>query len=138
MATSDQRLNANATAGGTSTLTLVITNTGSADLTNVKMSSTPPRGWKITFDQDTIATIPAGNTGNTAQVVATIEPPANAVAGDYNLTIRATSTDETTAADSVDVRTTVDTSPVGLLIGIGILIVVAAGLFFVFQRYGRR
>lgn len=138
MTTSDQRLNANATAGGSSTLTMVITNTGSAPLTNVKMTSSPPRGWKITFDQDTIATIPAGSTGNAAQVVVTLQPPANAVAGDYNLTIRATSTDETTAADSVDVRTTVDTSPVGLLIGIGILIVVAAGLFFVFQRYGRR
>lgn len=138
MTTSDQRLNANATAGGTSTLTVVITNTGSAPLTNVKMTSTPPRGWKVTFDQDTIASIPAGSTGNTAQVLVTIQPPANAVAGDYNLTIRATSTDETSAADSVDVRTTVDTSPVGLLIGIGILIVVAAGLFFVFQRYGRR
>ena len=85
-----------------------------------------------------IATIPAGTTGNTAQVLVTLQPPANAVAGDYNLTIRATSTDESSAADSVDVRTTVDTSPIGLLIGIGILIVVAAGLFFVFQRYGRR
>jgi uncharacterized repeat protein (TIGR01451 family) len=138
LATSDQRLNANATAGGTSTLTLVVTNTGSAPLTNVKMTSTPPRGWKVTFDQDTIASIPAGSTGNTAQVLVTIQPPGNAVAGDYNLTIRATSADESSAADKVDVRTTVDTSPVGLLIGIGILIVVAAGLFFVFQRYGRR
>jgi uncharacterized repeat protein (TIGR01451 family) len=138
MTTSDQRLNANATAGGTSTFTVVITNTGSAPLTNVKMTSAPPRGWKVTFDQDTIATIPAGSTGSTAQVLVTLQPPANAVAGDYNLTIRATSTDEPSAADSVDVRTTVDTSPVGLLIGIGILIVVAAGLFFVFQRYGRR
>jgi uncharacterized membrane protein len=36
------------------------------------------------------------------------------------------------------VRTTVETSPIGLVIGIGILIVVAAGLFLVFQRYGRR
>jgi uncharacterized repeat protein (TIGR01451 family) len=138
LATSDQRLNANATAGGTSTLTVVVTNTGSAQLTNVKMSSSPPRGWKVTFDQDTIASIPAGTTGNSAQVLVTIQPPGNAVAGDYNLTIRATSADESSAADSVDVRTTVDTSPVGLLIGIGILIAVAAGLFFVFQRYGRR
>ncbi len=138
LATSDQRLNANATAGGTSTVTVVVTNTGSAPLTNVKMSASPPRGWKVTFDQETIASIPAGTTGNSAQVLVTIQPPGNAVAGDYNLTIRATSTDESSAADSVDVRTTVDTSPVGLLIGIGILIVVAAGLFFVFQRYGRR
>jgi uncharacterized repeat protein (TIGR01451 family) len=137
--TSDQRLNANATAGGPSTLNVIVTNTGSAPLTNVKMTSTPPRGWKVTFDQETIAQIPAGSGANAKVAVAvTIEPPANAVAGDYNLTIRATSTDESSATDSLDVRTTVDTSPVGLLIGIGILIVVAVGLFFVFQRYGRR
>ncbi|MEO8625724.1 MAG: NEW3 domain-containing protein, partial [Candidatus Limnocylindrales bacterium] len=86
MATSDQRLNANATAGGTSTLTLIVTNTGSAPLTNVKMTSSPPRGWKVTFDQETIATIPAGSaTSAQAAVVVTIQPPANAVAGDYNL-----------------------------------------------------
>ena len=65
----------------------------------------------------------------------TVVPLSSAVPA---MTIRATSTDESSAADSVDVRTTVDTSPIGLLIGIGILIVVAAGLFFVFQRYGRR
>ena len=137
--TSDQRLNANATAGGTSTLNLLVTNTGSAPLTNVKLTSTPPTSWKVTFDQPTIASIPAGS-GADAQVpvVVTIQPPANAVAGDYQLTIRATSADYSSATGSVSVRTTVDTSPVGLLIGIGILIVVAVGLFFVFQRYGRR
>jgi len=137
--TSDQRLNANASAGGASTLNVLITNTGSAPLTNVKMTSTPPRGWKISFDQETIAQIPAGSATNAQVAVAvTIEPPSNAVAGDYQLTIRATSTDEASATDSIEVRTTVDTSPIGLLIGIGILVVVAAGLFFVFQRYGRR
>jgi uncharacterized repeat protein (TIGR01451 family) len=137
--TSDQRLNATATAGSASTLNVVITNTGSAPLTNVKMTSTPPRGWKITFDKETIAQIPAGSGADAqATVAVTIEPPGNAVAGDYQLTIRATSTDEVSATDSIEVRTTVDTSPIGLLIGIGILVVVAAGLFFVFQRYGRR
>ncbi|MEA2676506.1 MAG: hypothetical protein QOJ81_647 [Chloroflexota bacterium] len=136
--TTDQRLNANATAGGASVLSVLVTNTGSAPLANVKMTATPPRGWKVEFDQETVAEIPAGNTGNAATVLVTITPPANAVAGDYQLTIRATSVDESSATDSIEVRTTVDTSPIGLLIGIAILIVVAAGLFFVFQRYGRR
>jgi uncharacterized repeat protein (TIGR01451 family) len=135
--TSDQRLNAAATAGSKTTLDLVVTNTGSAPLTNVKLTSTPPRGWTISFDQETIAEIQPG-AENAAKVRATIEPPSNAVAGDYVLTIRASSADETSAFDSIDVRTTVDTSPIGLVIGIGVLIVVAAGLFFVFQRYGRR
>jgi len=33
---------------------------------------------------------------------------------------------------------TVETSPIGYIIGIAILVLVAVGLFFVFQRYGRR
>jgi len=38
----------------------------------------------------------------------------------------------------MDIRTTVETSPIGYIIGIAILVLVAVGLFFVFQRYGRR
>jgi uncharacterized repeat protein (TIGR01451 family) len=135
--TEDQRLNATATAGGKSTLNLVVTNTGSAPLSNVRLTTTPPRGWTITYDQETIPQVLPG-VDNAVKVVATIEPASNAVAGDYVLTIRATAGDDSTATDSVDIRTTVDTSPIGLLIGIGVLIVVAAGLFYVFQRYGRR
>ena len=140
LGTSDQRLNASATAGGSSTLTLLVTNTGTAPLTNVKMTSSAPSKWTVTFDQDTIASIPAGDptTGAQVPVVVTIQPPGDAVAGDYQLTIRATPSDESSAAQAIQIRTTVDTSPIGLLIGIGILVVVAAGLFFVFQRYGRR
>jgi uncharacterized membrane protein len=135
--TSDQRLNAAATAGGSSTVDLVVTNTGSAPLANVRLVATPPRNWEVTFDQETIPEIQPG-VDKGVTVTATITPPSNAVAGDYQLTIRATSGEDSTATDTIELRTTVDTSPIGLLIGIGILIVVAAGLFYVFQRYGRR
>ncbi|MEP7158645.1 MAG: NEW3 domain-containing protein [Chloroflexota bacterium] len=138
LGTSDGLLNARVTAGATSVLTLVIENNGTAPLTNVKMAATPPRNWKITFDLETVPEIPAGSTGNTATVQATIEAPANAVAGDYQLTIRATSQEESSASDNVEIRATVDTSPTGYLIGIAVLVAVAVGLFFVFQRYGRR
>jgi uncharacterized membrane protein len=136
--TTDGRLNARVTAGNASVLNVVLTNTGSSALTNVTLTATPPRDWKVTFDQDTIAEIPAGSNGNSVNVAVNIEAAGNALAGDYLLTIRATSQDESSATDSIEVRTTVDTSPIGYLIGIGILIVVAVGLFFVFQRYGRR
>jgi uncharacterized membrane protein len=138
IATSDGLLNARVTAGSTTVINVVVENTGTAPLTNVKLSATPPRNWKVTFDQETLAQIPAGAANNTATVRATVEAPANAVAGDYQLTIRASSQDESSAADSLEIRTVVDTSPTGYLIGIGVLIAVAVGLFFVFQRYGRR
>jgi uncharacterized repeat protein (TIGR01451 family) len=137
LATRDQRLNANATAGSATTLDLVVTNTGSAPMSNVRLTTTPPRGWEISYDQETIPEVLPGPE-NAVTVVATIVPASTAVAGDYVLTIRATAGNDSTATDQIDIRTTVETSPIGLLIGIGVLIVVGAGLFFVFQRYGRR
>lgn len=129
-----QPLNARVQAGGSTTLTVVVTNTGSAPLTNVSLTGTPPRNWQVTFDQEAIPVI---ESGASQPVQATITPTSNAVAGDYVLTISAEAA-EATATDEVQIRTTVETSPIGYLIGIAVLIVAAVGLFFVFQRYGRR
>ncbi len=134
LGTEDARLNARVQAGGSTTLNLVVQNSGTAPLTNVTMTATPPRGWTVAFDLETIPVIEADSV---QQVVATITPASNAVAGDYVLSISADAT-EAGASDDVDIRTTVETSPVGYLIGIAILIIAAVGLFFVFQRYGRR
>ena len=67
--TQDGRLNARATAGGDTPLNLVVTNTGTAPLTNVTITATPPQGWQVTFAPETLPTI-APNTPTT--VVATI------------------------------------------------------------------
>jgi uncharacterized membrane protein len=132
LATSDQRLNASLSAGSTTVLNLVVSNTGSAPLDNVAMTATPPQGWTVTFDQDTIAEIAPQATQN---VAATIQASNDAVTGDYVVTLLARNAQ---ANDSVQIRTTVETSPLGGLIGIAVLVIVAVGLFFVFQRYGRR
>lgn len=133
LATSDGRLNANVTAGSSSTLNLVVTNSGSTDLTGVALTATPPQGWKVTFNPPTVD-VPANQT---APVQANITPANNALAGDYLLTVAAKNADNS-ANDSIQIRTTVDTSPIGYVIGIAVLVIVAIGLFFVFQRYGRR
>ena len=129
--TSDGRLNARVTAGSPTTLNLVINNTGTAPLTGVTLASTPPSDWTVTFAPETVDEIAPNSTGT----VATITSASDALAGDYVITIRATSED---ANDSIEIRTTVETSPVGYLIGIAVLVAVGVGLFFVFQRYGRR
>jgi uncharacterized membrane protein len=133
LATSDGRLNANVTAGSPGTLNLIVSNDGSSDLTGVTMSATPPQNWKVSFTPPTVDI--AAN--STATVQANITSASDALSGDYLLTIDARSPDNS-ANDSIQIRTTVDTSPIGYVIGIGILVVVGIGLFFVFQRYGRR
>jgi uncharacterized repeat protein (TIGR01451 family) len=132
LTTSDQRLNANVTAGGTTTMTFVVTNSGSADLAGVTLTATPPRDWKVTFTGP--VDVPAGASEN---VTGTIQASSQALAGDYVINVSARSADNN-ANDSVSIRATVDTSSIGLFIGIAIIVLVAVGLFFVFQRYGRR
>jgi uncharacterized membrane protein len=130
--TSDERLNARVTVGSSSTIQLVVTNDGSAPLTDISLTGTPPRDWTIEFSPETITELAAGATQN---VEATLRAADNAIAGDYQVSIRASSGE---ADDSVELRTTVEASPIGGFIGLGLLALVAIGLLFVFRRYGRR
>jgi uncharacterized repeat protein (TIGR01451 family) len=130
--TADQRLNARAQAGSPTTLDLVVTNTGSSPLTAVTFSATPPSGWDVTFEPATLETVEPGAQG-TAR--ATITAAGNAIAGDYSLTIDANSAD---VNDSIEVRTTVETSPLWGFVGIALIVAVGAGLVWVFRQYGRR
>lgn len=132
LATGDGRLNARVTVGGTAPVALRVTNEGTAPLANVSLSGTPPQGWEIEFTPPTIAELPAGASQD---VTATLTAAGDAIAGDYAVSVRATSEDTT---DSIELRTTVEASPVGGFIGLGLLALVALGLFLVFRRYGRR
>lgn len=132
LTTAEGPLNARATVGSATTLNLVVTNDGTAPLANVAMAGTPPAGWTLEF---TPSTIPVLEPDTQQAVTATLRPADNAIAGDYAVTVRA-STDE--ANDSIELRTAVETSPLGGFIGLALLAVVAVGLLVVFRRYGRR
>lgn len=132
LSTTDQRLNADVTVGSSSDLGLVVVNTGSAPLSAVSVSATPPSGWEVSFDQEQVPTI---GPGETAVVTATITPSEEAVAGDYVITFSAATDD---AQDQIEVRTTVTPSAVWGLLGVGLIALTLAGLAWVFRRFGRR
>lgn len=132
LSTADQRLNAEVTVGSDSELGLVVANTGSAPLSGVAMSATPPSGWEVTFDQPEL---PQVAPGETALVTATITPSEEAVAGDYVVTFAANAED---ASDQIEVRTTVTPSAIWGLLGVGLIALTLAGLAYVFRRFGRR
>ncbi|HEX5466634.1 MAG TPA: NEW3 domain-containing protein [Candidatus Limnocylindrales bacterium] len=132
VSTPNQVLNATVTSGSTGTVSVIVTNTGTSPLTDVSLTSTPPSGWTVTFAPSSIATIKP-NASET--VTATIHPGDNALAGDYDLTITATSG---SASDDIDIRTTIQTSPLWGFVGIAIIVIVLIGLAWVFRRYGRR
>lgn len=126
-------LNGRGAAGSASPFSFTITNTGTAAVSNVKVTASAPTGWEITFDKETIPSIGAGATET---VNAQIKPSGSAIAGDYNVTLTANGDQST--RDSIDVRYTVETSIIWGIIGVALIVVVVAGVWWVFQRYGRR
>lgn len=132
LTTTEQRLNADVTVGSSSDLGLLVTNTGTASLTGIALSATPPSGWEVTFDSPELAQVAPGES---AVVTATITPSDEAVAGDYIISFSAQGEQ---TDDQIEVRTTVTPSAVWGLLGVGLIALTLAGLAVVFRRFGRR
>lgn len=132
LSTTDERLNADVSVGSSSDLGLVVSNTGTAPLTGLSLSATPPSGWDVTFDQSTLEQVPPGES---TVVTATITPSENAVAGDYVITFSASGEE---VNDQIEVRTTVTPSAIWGLLGVGLIALTLAALAWVFRRFGRR
>jgi uncharacterized membrane protein len=132
LTTPDQVLSTTATAGEAKAMSLVVQNSGSGILTNVKPAVTPPSGWTVTFNPTAVDSI---DPGKTATIAATITPASDAVAGDYNLSFSAAAKE---ASDTQAIRVTVNTSLRWAIVGGALIVLVLLALGFVFRRYGRR
>jgi hypothetical protein len=67
-------------------LDIIVLNTGDAAAHNVRLSASQPSGWSVEFQPQEVAVIPADSQ---AEVTAKIKPAEKAVAGDYEITVRA-------------------------------------------------
>jgi uncharacterized membrane protein len=133
LTTPDQRLSNSGSAGSSISQQLVVTNDGTQPLQQVAMAATAPTDWTVTFSPSaTIATI---NAKDSATITATIVPSNDAIAGDYVVTFTSRAAD---ANGSVDIRMTIETSPLFGFVGLALIVLVLFGLYWVFQRYGRR
>jgi uncharacterized membrane protein len=130
--TPDERLNAEISAGGTTTVPLVLRNDGTGELLGVELSATPPTDWQVTFDPEVVQSLGAGET---VEVTASFTPADNAIAGDYVVTVNARGDQATT---STDLRVTVRTSTWWGIIGVVIIVFALAALIFIFRRFGHR
>ena len=139
--TSSGLLNIKATAGKESYLKIIVTNTGTATLDKITLSSMEPRGiageeWSISFKPEEIKSL---SPGYNQEVEVTIKPPPKTIAGDYEATLQFLSEPTiATALPELAIRVTVGTSTRWGWIGAGIVVLVIAGLYFTFSRFGRR
>ncbi|HHX74452.1 MAG TPA: hypothetical protein GX699_06075, partial [Firmicutes bacterium] len=125
-------LSTDVVAGSEKKITLEVSNTGSAPLTNINLSATTPKDWSVTFEEKTIDLL---EPGETKQVVATLAASSNAIAGDYAVTMRASAKELSRTAEF---RVTVKTSTLWGIIAVLIIIAVCGGVYWVFRKYGRR
>jgi len=127
------RLSGDAYAGQDSQLTVVLRNDGSEAARDVELSATAPDGWKTTFDPKTVPSIAANGSQD---VKLTMTPSAQAIAGDYQMTVRASASGG--ISESANFRITVLTSTLWGAIGIAIIAVALLVVVFAVARFGRR
>lgn len=133
LTTPDSRLSGEARAGEQTTYRLLVQNNGSAQAHNISLGSTPPRGWEVTFEPESIEVI---EPGEQIEVTARVQPPEQALAGDYMITFRATP--EGGSSKSVEYRITVRTSTLWGVAGIGLVAVAVGVVGVAVSRFGRR
>jgi uncharacterized membrane protein len=127
------RLSGEAYAGQDSQLTVVAKNDGSETARDVEFSATAPEGWKTSFDPKELPELGAGKSQS---IKVTLTPAARAIAGDYQTTIRASSTGG--QSESANFRITVLTSTLWGAAGIGVIAVALLVVVFAVARFGRR
>jgi uncharacterized membrane protein len=132
LTTPDGVLSTTAKAGQENYFTLAVVNSGTGDIDNITLSTNKPKGWTIELSQTNIASVAADNFQT---VEMNIKIPADAISGDYEIIVRASGTQ---ASDSLEVRVTVKTSALWGWVGVGIIVLVIAGLAYIFMRFSRR
>ncbi len=125
-------LSTEAVTGKPTTVTLLVRNTGSAPNRNITFSSFKPENWKVEFKPEKIDAL---EPGAFQQVEATITPAAQALVGDYSVTLSANGEK---ASASSEFRVTVRAPRAWGWIGAGLIVGVIGGLGGLFAWLGRR
>ena len=125
-------LSLNAVRGKPANLSVYVKNSGSAVLSNVQFLSVKSENWNVEFSPEKIDTL---GPRELKQVEVSITPAEQSLVGDYavGITVKAGK-----AIKNIELRITVKASTAWGWIGIGIIVLVLAGLVFLFVRLGRR
>jgi uncharacterized membrane protein len=125
-------LSTSLTAGKEKRIELVIKNTGTAELKDIKLTAGTPVDWQVIFDPKGIDKL---EPGNSAQSFATIKAAKKAISGDYLTNINAKSPEVSALASF---RISVKTPLVWGWAGIMIILLALGTIFYLFRKYGRR
>ena len=119
-------------AGETKDVTLTLQNTGNIDLNAVTLKAQASTDWEVTFDQDTVDSIPAGQS---VEVAAHITPAKDAILGDY---VTAVVASNDAVSSECDLRVSVQNHTSWGIVAVAIIAALVAGLALIIRRFGRR
>lgn len=125
-------LSLDARQGKPANMSFYVKNSGSAANHDIKFMSFKPENWKVEFNPEKIDVI---EPGDLKQIELAITPYEDALVGDYSISVNV---EGEKASKAIEFRTTVKASAVWGWIGIGIIVVVIAGLLGLFRWLGRR
>ena len=119
-------------AGETKDVTIALQNTGNIDLTAVALKAQASTDWEVTFDQDTVDSIPAGQS---VEVTAHITPAKDAILGDY---VTAVTASNDAVSSECDLRVSVQNHTSWGIVAVAIIAALVLGLAVIIRRFGRR
>ena len=125
-------LSARAVAAQQSSIPIVVTNTGTAPAENITLAATAPTGWKVTFEPAKVDRLVPGKD---TEVQALVTPSDKSLAGDYMVSVRATSRGENASSQF---RIAVNTSTVWGMAGAGVIGIALLLMLGAVARFGRR
>ncbi len=119
--------------GDTLAFDMTVSNAGvGGALTKIGINMSAPEGWRATVDPATVASL---EPGERATVRVTVVPPADIVAGEYKV-VALVKSDQAEGED--EFRIVVKEQSYVALLGLLVMAGVAAGLWYMFRKYGRR
>ncbi|MDV2482147.1 PEGA domain-containing protein [Methanoculleus sp. Wushi-C6] len=119
--------------GDTLAFDMTVSNAGTGGtLTNIGINMSTPEGWRVTVDPASVASL---DPGERATVHVTVVPPANIVAGEYKV-VAVVKSDQAERED--EYRVVVKEQSYVAVLGLLVMAGVAAGLWYMFRKYGRR
>ena len=125
-------LSTDITAGDEKRVDLLVKNTGSSELNNIKLSYAAPANWTVAFDPINVIQL---GPGTTTHVYAVIKADKKAIPGDYATEITARTPE---AVAKASFRLSVKTPLLWGWVGILIIIFVLGSVYYLFRKYGRR
>ena len=128
----DERLDLSATAGKDKHTVFRVTNIGTGPLENASLLADAPERWLVEFEPESIDLLPPGET---LDVDVTITPADDTIPGDYRMSLIALNPQ---SGASVDLIVDVGQSTLWRWFGLGLVVIVVAGLVGIYARLSRR